>query len=431
MSEILAYDIPILERLEKSFIFSSDEIKRILRNRNHYEDRLSCKEVSSKTFLRYLSFEMRLNYLLVRRCESAAQGFFLRKNPFQLRVMHLFKRAIHKYPSDTKLWFAFIHYCRVFLRKKKIFSKVIASALRFCPNSSGLWSYAISIELEDNNMSGARVLAQRGLRSCSYDERLWLKYIDFELGYASLLRERRNCVFGAGTSDYTDFNCTHILSRSVIENAIRYYSPNKNAFVVKVLRICSKYVLFVDLDIGIQKLILDNFDSQPEFLLRLLDSENCMLRVLLYIYDICFLNSTKYDAVATKGETDVDYLTKMYNITRDVINFSYGLDFAQVSGKYFAIETFSFKVIMEGIVKQKSLWLLHVLECAKTYAILSSILINETLSHIGFKTYFSVQELNSSSKCGTFGNMVKGSDMYPVKNRDEIRFLVEFSMVGR
>ena len=427
MSEILDFDFLILERLEKSFVFSSDEIKRIIRSRIHFENRLRCEHVSSLFFLSYISFEMWLNCMFVRRCENADKQLFLRKNPFQLKVMHLFKRAIQKYPTDINLWSRFIHYCRV-KRKKILFSKALASALRFCPNSSGMWAYAISSELEDKNVSGARVLAQRGLRNCSTNEGLWLKYIDFELGYASNLRERRNYIAGVRISDPPDFKYTLSLSKSVIENAIGGFPFKSNTFVLKVLRICSKYAPFLDLDKGIQRLILNNFDSQPEFLLRILDSENCMLRVLLYIYDICFSKSTHYNAITANDGVDMDYLTRIHNTTKDIVNFSSGLDCAEVLGQYFAIETFSFKVIIEGILKRELLCLLHVLEYTQS-SIFSSILIKETLLKIGIKVSSNSHKLNLS-KCFPLWNDLSGSKLYQIENQDEIRFLVAFAMGG-
>lgn len=65
----LEASIPELKDLQSHGIFSSQEIKEIIKRRSHFETQLVRRQPRKKDFLEYIEYEMALERLRKRRAE--------------------------------------------------------------------------------------------------------------------------------------------------------------------------------------------------------------------------------------------------------------------------------------------------------------------------------------------------------------------------
>jgi hypothetical protein len=364
---------------------------------------------------------MCLGKIFIKRRLNSGTKLCSMRDPFQFRILHIYRRALKMHSSDINLWFSFLNYCRVFSRKK-ILSKALVTALRFCPHSSGLWSYAISCELKDKNISGARIFAQRGLRYCVNRSGIWLKYVDFEKDYATKLQKRQKITSESSAINPVKVCYPYSMLRILIKNAIEYHANDRN-FLLNLLRVCTKFKSLEELDNVVQIKFTDNCDSQPEFLLRLFDSEICMLNVLLLIAEIYFLKSRNQNLDFYQGRRS-DFFA-VSDIINKMLRFLVPADHDHILSLHFAVENFSFLLGIKGIFEKKQICLLHMLKL-KDYAACggSAFLLNFELieNHIFKKNH----KIDNSTKFSSWRDRVFSKD----KKSEEVQFLNKYALSG-
>ena len=96
-------------------------------------------------------------------------------------------------------------------RKERLF--IVHRAIQMHPTESWLYVMSANGEMKNGNMSGARIMMERGIRMNPKDERTWVEWVKLEMGYARQLKE-------TGVEDSNEVARGGIVE-VVIANAIR------------------------------------------------------------------------------------------------------------------------------------------------------------------------------------------------------------------
>ncbi|KAI8059410.1 U3 small nucleolar RNA-associated protein 6-domain-containing protein [Gilbertella persicaria] len=187
--------IPELEGLEKKHVFSSAEIKSIIKKRTNFEYALHRRIKQKIDFLRAIEYETNLEELRQKRVARMGLKDGLKGDDLQYsgarRIYGLFRRATIKFKNDLSLWLQYIDYAK---RNKanNILSSVFVQAIQHHPHNASLWIMAATWEHEENaNVAAARVLLQRALRLMPENQSLWHEYFRLELIYIEKIKLRR------------------------------------------------------------------------------------------------------------------------------------------------------------------------------------------------------------------------------------------------
>lgn len=194
---------PLFRQLVELNVFTSDEMKFIVKKRTDYEYILRRRELKVSDFYNYLQYELNLNQLRVIRCRR--EGLDTSKDKkvvyrtinsaFIRHISYIFERTVRRFPDDMDTWADYIS----FLKANKCisqFNMVIGRALSLHPKNEEIWIQAAVHELSvNNNAQAARILLQRALRTNKKSRRLWIKYFEMECWY-ELRAFERNSVLG-------------------------------------------------------------------------------------------------------------------------------------------------------------------------------------------------------------------------------------------
>jgi U3 small nucleolar RNA-associated protein 6 len=185
--------LPELEELERSGIFSPEEIKEIVRRRRSMEYKLQRRPVRKGDFLRAINYELNLDRLRKARKKRLGVTSTRRDAEFgiQDRVHSLYKRAVKRFKADIRLWLQYIEFCRESHHRLSL-GRVLGEALALHPGKPGLWVMAAQFQFEDqHDPSAARSTMQQGLRSNPTSTHLWLEYFRMELMHVDKMKKRR------------------------------------------------------------------------------------------------------------------------------------------------------------------------------------------------------------------------------------------------
>uniref|UniRef100_UPI00358EFA98 U3 small nucleolar RNA-associated protein 6 homolog isoform X2 n=1 Tax=Myxine glutinosa TaxID=7769 RepID=UPI00358EFA98 len=187
-----------LEQLERVGLFTTKEIRAIVKKVTALEYRVLRCQISKQDYLAYIQYEINLLALLKKR--RKATGYHFKKEieyASVTRIHTLFKRAEAKWKDDLQLWLSHIKFCKLWKCKLQL-SKLYASVLAIHPNKIVLWLMAAKWELEENRSSdGARSLFLRALRFHPDSRKLFQEYFRMELLHAHSLHNRRNLLLRA------------------------------------------------------------------------------------------------------------------------------------------------------------------------------------------------------------------------------------------
>ncbi|PFX20216.1 U3 small nucleolar RNA-associated protein 6-like [Stylophora pistillata] len=169
--------LPELEELERLGVFSSDEIRTIVRKRREYEYRLQKRIVQKSDFLRYMQYEINLDMLKKKRKSRLG----IRRN---LQAEHAAMKKIHTLFQEPFM-------PTVVLGDKCSVAQLTELGKSTCIHTY-LWIMAAKWEFEENkNIPNCRSLLQRGLRVNSSSQQLWLEYFRMELLHVEKIHNRR------------------------------------------------------------------------------------------------------------------------------------------------------------------------------------------------------------------------------------------------
>ncbi|KAF5330694.1 hypothetical protein D9619_006041 [Psilocybe cf. subviscida] len=181
-----------LKDLVDKGLFTEQETKAIMKKRTALETALVRRVAKKSDFVRYAAYEMGLEQLRRKRRERLQ----IKTGPPTLsdyalvrRQFHIFERAVKKFKSDVALW---VQYIQVAKREgaRALTGRLIARAIQLHPSKPGLFILGAQHELDQQAVSSARALLQRGIRMNGTSVEMWTEYVRMELGFVESLRRR-------------------------------------------------------------------------------------------------------------------------------------------------------------------------------------------------------------------------------------------------
>lgn len=188
--------IPELLQMERVNLFSSEEVKAIVKKRKAFEYRLQKSEKRKDDYLKYIAYEQSVLKLIKIRRKKIGYTFKYKEieQAIAARIGALFRAIVYKKQEDVQLWLSFIQ----FSKEMNWGSQVGALYLRMLQVHSkkeAIWVAAAKWELENNDSPDlARKLLQRGLRHVPDSKLLWTEYFRMELLYTENIQRRRDIV---------------------------------------------------------------------------------------------------------------------------------------------------------------------------------------------------------------------------------------------
>ncbi|PVG02629.1 hypothetical protein CPB86DRAFT_794033 [Serendipita vermifera] len=187
----LESSLPELKDLQANGIFSSHEIKEIIKRRTNFEQQLVRRQPRKKDFLEYIEYEMALERLRKKRTERLKTPLphSISSHSVLQRQFSIFERVTRKFKGDIRLW---VQYIEVAKREGagNLVSRVVAKALKLHPTSTALYVLAAQHELEQGSPSAARNILQQGIRLNNQNTDLWCEYVKMEISWCEILRRR-------------------------------------------------------------------------------------------------------------------------------------------------------------------------------------------------------------------------------------------------
>ena len=202
----------LFKSMEHLKVFTSSEVKDIVKKRTQYEYVLKRRVLTTSDYYSYIQYEITLEKLCSIRCLKLSDGSHnndkkgksddtvKKKEKDALRslqasfirhICYVFDRAIRRFPQEVSLWIDYI----AFLKEKDataLLNAAFGRVLALHPKNEQFWLQAAVHELEHNgNAHAARILLQRSLRSNKHSTKLWIHYFEFELWSAMRILERQ------------------------------------------------------------------------------------------------------------------------------------------------------------------------------------------------------------------------------------------------
>ena len=175
-----------LSLLVKCGLFTKQEVQSIVRKRRRFEYKLKRLARSKEDYLAYIDYELKLLRLRNARLARLRDNSDVAVNPLVktggTRHIHfIFDRALRKYPSDMRLWGAYIDFC-AHHKAARAASRAMSRALQLHPEQTALWVFAARWELRTNkSLRAARGLFQRAVRTNPADLAVYVEYARLEL----------------------------------------------------------------------------------------------------------------------------------------------------------------------------------------------------------------------------------------------------------
>lgn len=202
--------LPELIELEKSGLFTKEEIKAIVRQREDFEYKLQKMVRDKDDYLRYITYEMSLLQLLRMRrkkLSGSSHNSGLAKNAekaISKRIAAVYRSLIYKYISDVSLWLSYIDFCKD-MGWRGTASGVYNQLLLRHPRQDYLWIAAAKYEAEENlTIDPARQLLQRGLRFNEKSHLLWREYFKLEVMYVDKIYLRRKILTNGDSNTHSN-----------------------------------------------------------------------------------------------------------------------------------------------------------------------------------------------------------------------------------
>uniref|UniRef100_A0A9J8C8R3 UTP6 small subunit processome component n=3 Tax=Cyprinus carpio TaxID=7962 RepID=A0A9J8C8R3_CYPCA len=254
--------IPALEQLERVGLFTSKEVKSMLKRSTALEYKLHRTVQSKDDFITYIQYEINVLELIKKR--RARIGYHFKREeieyPIIHRINHVFRRATTKWKEDVQLWLSQVAFNKKWGTKTQL-SKVLSSMLAIHPDKPALWIMAAKCEMEDRNSSeSARHLFLRALRFHPENKKVYQEYFRMELMHAEKLRKQQQELEEAKI-DVGEYNFSpEILSGKLAEVVYRDAAQKiKGAeFILSLLQIAAIF----DFTKELQDTILQELQSQ-------------------------------------------------------------------------------------------------------------------------------------------------------------------------
>ncbi|KAI0179610.1 U3 small nucleolar RNA-associated protein 6-domain-containing protein [Hypoxylon sp. FL1284] len=181
--------VPQLREFEVKGIFTTDEIRSLVRKRTDFEHLVLSPGNKPTDWLNYAAWEKSLESLRAKRCRRL-QVRASSKHTGQGRVFGIFERAVNRHPASIELWNGYLAYARE-MKATKRYRKIMTRALRMHPTKPQLWVLAGRRSARNGDMQAARGFFMRGARFCSRDATVWLEYARCEMEWLGQMDAKR------------------------------------------------------------------------------------------------------------------------------------------------------------------------------------------------------------------------------------------------
>lgn len=188
-----------LLQLVRVDLFTGDEVKTIIKKRRSFEYKLQRHGKSKDDYLRYIAYEECLLKLIKMRRRKTGYTHKIKEIDLTIanRIGAVFRAVIFRHQSDVQLWLSYIEFCKRMKWRGKV-GAVFTKMLQIHNREDHLWVAAAKFEFEENNsVTVARSLFQRGLRYNKDSKLLWKEYFKFELMYAEKVKKRKEVLQGS------------------------------------------------------------------------------------------------------------------------------------------------------------------------------------------------------------------------------------------
>ncbi|XXH02107.1 U3 snoRNP protein [Hypoxylon texense] len=171
--------VPQLREFESKGIFTTDEIRALVRKRTDFEHLVLSPGNKPTDWLNYAAWEKSLETLRAKRCRRL-QIRASSKHTGQGRIFGILERAVNRHPGSIELWKEYLAYAKD-MKATKRYRKIMTRALRMHPTKPELWVLAGRRSASNGDMQAARGFFMRGARFCSRDATVWLEYARCEM----------------------------------------------------------------------------------------------------------------------------------------------------------------------------------------------------------------------------------------------------------
>ncbi|KAI0379492.1 U3 small nucleolar RNA-associated protein 6-domain-containing protein [Hypomontagnella monticulosa] len=187
--------VPQLREFEAKGIFTTDEIRSLVRKRTDFEHLVLSPGSKPTDWLNYVAWEKSLESLRAKRCRRL-QVRTSSKHTGQGRVFGILERAVNKHPGSLELWKEYLAYARD-MKATKRYRKIMSRALRMHPAKPELWVMAGRRSASNGDMQAARGFFMRGSRFCTRDATVWLEYARCEMEWLKRMDSKKGNKGGA------------------------------------------------------------------------------------------------------------------------------------------------------------------------------------------------------------------------------------------
>ncbi|KAL7619355.1 U3 snoRNP protein [Parahypoxylon ruwenzoriense] len=171
--------VPQLREFEAKSIFTTDEIRSLVRKRTDFEHLVLSPANKPSDWLNYAAWEKSLEALRAKRCRRL-QVRTSSRHTGEGRIFGVLERAVNRHPGSLELWKEYLAYAQK-LNASKRYRKIMSRALRMHPTRSELWVLAGRTAAKHGDMQAARGFFMRGARFCTRDATVWLEYARCEM----------------------------------------------------------------------------------------------------------------------------------------------------------------------------------------------------------------------------------------------------------
>jgi len=195
----LEEQLPVLEELEREGVFTSDEIRTIVKRRTEFEYKLQKRTTEKKDILNYLEYEMKLDALRRKRSHRLKlKQYNVAALGIGRKIHSLFRRGLMKFSTDLNLWMRYIEFCKS-TNSVRALSLAFGKLLQQHATNPEVWLMAAKHDIEQmNNFENARLILQKGLRVNKTSEKLWHEYFRLELLHVEKIKKRKQILLDGG-----------------------------------------------------------------------------------------------------------------------------------------------------------------------------------------------------------------------------------------
>ncbi|KAI2603449.1 U3 small nucleolar RNA-associated protein 6-domain-containing protein [Hypoxylon fragiforme] len=187
--------VPQLREFESKGIFTTDEIRSLVRKRTDFEHIVLSPGNKATDWLNYAAWEKSLESLRAKRCKRLKVRTSS-KHTGEGRVFGILDRAVNRHPGNVELWKEYLAYAKD-MKASKRYRKVMTRALRMHPAKPELWVMAGRRSANTGDMQAARGFFMRGARFCTRDATVWLEYARCEMEWLQRMDAKKGKKGGA------------------------------------------------------------------------------------------------------------------------------------------------------------------------------------------------------------------------------------------